>query len=260
MATIGELKVMYSGGSANVDQAMSIGGGISLAAAASVISQIAGTPSPLIAGLSVLDARGHVAYGAGTLRWVNSSGQLLWRRPGGATFIGVPVVGNGIYTLGDSSGYLIVEVTATLPAATIDSSINISPATNRTFDNISPAQSLSGYADYRCFYLRNTAATGTAIDVKLWIKKQPDGADILQIALDPSGLNGTALQLLNEEDTTGVLSAISWSAPITQSGALVLGNLAPGAYRAFWVKRTVPPDTYVQVLENRSSLAFSALV
>lgn len=262
MASLGEMKVVYSGGPANTDQQTSLGGAISTAPQGSVISQLAGTPTPAISGVTILDARGHVSYGTGTLRWMHTTSTLYWKRPGGPTFIGLAISADGIVALGDASGYLIVQITvASLPSTvSIDSSVVIDPAVNKTFDNISPAQSLAGYTDYRCFYMKNTAASGTAIDVRMWIKKQPDGADTLQIALDPAGTNGTAMQLADEVDSTNVLSALTWSAPSTQSAALALGNLGPGEFRAFWVKRTVPVDTYTQVIENRSALAFSALV
>lgn len=262
MASLGELKVIYSGGVANVDQQLSLGGLISTAAESAVISQLAGTPAPAISGVTVLDARGHVSYGTGTLRWMHTTSTLYWKRPGGTTFIGLAVSADGIIALGDGSGYLIVQVSiASLPSTvSIDASVSIDPAVNKTFDNISPAQSLAGYTDYRCFYMKNTAAAGTAIDVKMWIKKQPDGDDTLQIALDPAGTNGTALQLVDEVDSTNVLSGITWAAPTTQGTALTIGNLGPGEFRAFWIKRTVPQDTYTQVIENRSALAFSALV
>lgn len=261
MASIGELKVVYSGGSGNTDQALSLGGAISTATSGVVISQLASVPSPAISGMTILDARGHTSYGAGTIRWISSSSQLLWKRPGGITFVGIPISADGVYAIGDASGYLIVNVVfASMPGASIDSTVDIDPATNRTFDNISPLQSLSGYTDHRCFYIKNTAATGTAIDIKLWIKKQPDGADTLSLALDPAGLNGIALAIADEEDSGGVLAALSWAEPITQATALTIGNLAPGEFRAFWVKRTVPADTFTQVINNRSALAFSALV
>lgn len=261
MASVGELKVFYSGGAGNVDQQTSIGGARSTAGAGYVVSQLAGTPSPAITGVTILDARGHATYGTGTLRYIHTTASLLWKRPGGVSFLGLVATADGVYTLGDSSGYLIVSVTfASLPGIFIDASVTVSPAVNKTFDNISPTQSLAGYTDYRCMYLVNTAASGSAIDVKMWVKKQPDGADTLQIALDPAGLDGTALQLADETDSTSVLSAISWSAPTTQASGLSLGSIPPGSYRAFWIKRTVPVDTYTQVIENKSSLAFSALV
>ena len=261
MASIGELKVVYSGGAGNTDQALSLGGVISASASGVVISQLSSVPSPAISGLTIIDARGHTSYGAGTVRWVSSSSQLLWKRPGGTAFIGIPISANGVYALGDASGYLIVSVVlASMPGASVDSTVDITPATNRTFDNISPLQSLSGYTDHRCFYIKNTAATGTAIDIKLWIKKQPDGADTLSLALDPAGLNGIALTIADEEDSGGVLAALPWAAPITQATALTIGNLVPGEYRALWVKRTVPADTFTQDINNRSSLAYSALV
>lgn len=261
MATIGELKVVYSGGASNTDQQLSIGGAISTASQAAVRSQLASPPSPAIAGLTILDARGHASYGTGALRWTHTTNALSWKRPGGVTFAGSVFSTDGVYAIGDSGGYLIVQIViANMPASSFDSSVDITPAINKTFDNISPTQSLLGYVDYRCFYLRNTATVGSAVDAKMWIKKQPDGEDTLSIALDPSGINGTALQLIDEEDSTTVLSGLTWSAPSTQSAGLLLGTLAAGDYRAFWVRRTVPVDTYTQVIEDRSAIAFSALV
>lgn len=260
MLSIGHVQVVYSGGAANNDQSASLGGAISTDAAKRVLSQEASAPDPTITGVTILDAMGNTE-GAGTLRWNATNSQLLWRRYGGVLFHGVEISGNGQYTIGDPSGYLVVDVVAaSLPVSTIDSTVIIVGAVNKTFDNISPAQSLSGYVDYRCFYVINTAAEGTAVDVRLWVKNQPIGDDSLSLALDPAGLNGTALTIADEEDTTNQLAGLSWSAPSSQATGIVIGDLTPGDYRAFWIRRTVPEDTYTQVVENKSSLGISALM
>jgi hypothetical protein len=211
-------------------------------------------------GITIINAMGN-PVGDGVLRWTPSNETLSWRRNGGVSFVGVPIPADGLYSLGDNNGYLVVDVVkASLPTGSLDATVPVIRAVNRTFDNVSPAQSLAGLVEYRCFYLSNTSASATAFGVTLWVKNQPVGDDTLSIALDPKGKNVTALTIANEEDSTNVLSAISWSAPSSQAAGLVIGDLAPDDYYAFWMRRTVPPDTYNQVVENHSSLAFSALL
>ena len=261
MFSLGDMRVVYSGGAANTSQQNSYGGAISTAPGGQIVSQSASFPTASISGVTLIDARGHAVYSEGTLSFNHVTKLLSWKRPGGVTFVGQYAETDGRYTVGDADGYLIVDVVASqLPASTLAVAVAITPTPNNLFDNISPAQSLAGYVDYRCFYMKNTAVTGNALDVRVWVKKQPDGADTLAIALDPSGLNGTALAPVDETDSTTVLSGLSWSAPASQSTGLVLGNLTPGQYRAFWVRRTVPAETYTQVLNNRSALSFSALM
>lgn len=258
--TVGHLQIVYSGGAANESQANSIGGAISTAAGKRVKSQDAGTPTPEMYGVTILDAMGN-PEGTGTLRWEPSTELLSWKRYGGVTFSGMVVSSDGVYTIGDSSGYLVVQCTrASMAAVFSESAVPITASANKTFDNISPTESLLGMTDYRCFYLLNTHGTGTAYDVRLWVKSQPVGDDTLAIALDPAGLNGTAITLADETDSTAQLAAVTFSAPSTQATGLQLGDIGPGAYRPFWIKRSVPAETFTQVLANKSSLGFSALI
>ena len=258
--SVGNLEVRYSGGAANTDQMLSLGGAISTAPTGFVLSQEAGPPDPAITGVTIVNAMGN-PVGSGVLRWTPSNSGLLWRRYGGVSFIGVTIDGNGMYTLGDNNGYLIVDVVeASLPGTSLDCSVPVIRAVNRTFDNVSPAQSLVGLVEYRCFFLKNTAAIATAFSVKMWIRNQPVGDDTLSIALDPVGKNGTAIAIADEADSGNALSAITWAAPSTQAAGLEIGDLAPADFYPFWVRRTVPPDTYNQVIDNFSALAFSALL
>ena len=258
--TIGKLFVVYSGGAANTDQQSSLGGAISTAVGNKVVSQEF-TPPNLVTGVTIKDAMGN-AEGTGVLRWDFAAGALNWKPSGGSTYDGYIISGNGLYTLGTTGGYLLVDVVAgSLPGASTQDNITITNAVNKTFDNISAQESLVGDTEYRCFYVKNTDATSTAYDVRLWIKNQPSGSDTLSIALDPVGTNGTALgPLADENDPTALLAGVTFSAPSTQATGLLVGDLAPGQYRAFWVKRAVPMNTTQQMLHDTSAIGISALI
>lgn len=259
--TIGSLQFVHSGGAGNNDQMQSLGGVISTDSQKKVISQTASTPT-LITGVTILDAMGNNP-GNGTLTYTSSTQSLVWKGFGTPTAEGLVITGNGVYTIGSTSGYLVVNVVqASLPGSTQNETITIAHAVNKTFDNVSAQQSLVGLTEYRCFYIQNTADSGVANNVTLWIKAQPVGDDTLAIALDPAGKNGTAIgPLSNESDGTNLLTGLTFTAPSSQgTGLLVATALSPGEYQAFWIRRVVPADTTTQVINNFSSLGLSALI
>lgn len=258
--SIGSLRLAYSGGTTNEDQGASLGGAMSLAAGSKPSSQDTTVP-PTITGVVILDAMNNTP-GTGTLAWNATSGSLTWQGFGAVEGVGTAPMEDGVYTIGASSGYLIVQVTfASLPATTLQDSIVVTNSVNETFDNITANQSLAGYTDYRCFFVVNDDPAGTASDVRVFIKKQPDGADSLSVGLDPNGLNSNATgPLLDEEDSTEVLGSIVFTAPTSSTTGIQLGALGPGEYRAFWIKRTVPSETSTQVVNNTSSLGISAFL
>lgn len=255
--SIGDLQIVLSGGGGNSSQLASLGGAISTS---KVISQTTTAPT-LVTGVAILDAMGN-AEGVGTLKWDTATSSLLWKPFGGTAFNGLVISASGTYTLGSTAGYIVVQVTfGSLPASTVQDSITVANATNRAFDNISATESLNGDTEYRCFYVKNTHASQTAYDVRLWIKSQPTGSDTLAIALDPNGKGVSARgPLADESDSTNVLAGITFTQPNTYAGALVIGNLGPGEYYAFWVKRVVPSNTTVAMINDFSSLAISALI
>ncbi len=258
--TIGDIRMVYSGGAANVSPVASLGGAISTAGGNTVRSQDATSPTA-VTGVTIVDAMGN-AEGVGILRWDSALQTLFWKPFGGVTFDGAVVAANGRYTLGTTNGYMVVDVVfASLPASTIQDNITITTSPLKVYDNISAMESLNGDTEYRCFYIKNTHATDAAYDVRLWIKNQPIGADTLAIALDPNGKNAVARgPLANEEDTTNVLSGISFTAPSSYAAALVVGNLNAGDFYPFWMRRVVPANTTVQVVNDASALGLSALM
>lgn len=258
--SIGHLQVVYSGGSANENQLNSLGGAISTATAKKIKSQNTTVPTS-ITGVTIVDAMNN-EVGVGTLFWNVSTGLLSWQPFGAVESVGQIISADGRYTLGTTNGYLVVDVTfASLPGSSLQDSISVTNAVNQTFDNVTANQSLSGYTDYRCFYILNTHPTDSALDVRLFVKKQPDGADTLALAADPAGLNGVALgPLADEEDSTNVLGSLIFSAPLSAENGISLGNLAAGEFIAFWQRRSVPSETQTQVVNNRSAIGIAAFL
>lgn len=258
--TIGDIRMVYSGGAANVTPVASLGGAISTAGGNLVRSQTATNPSA-VTGVTIVEAMGN-AEGQGVLRWDAGLSSLLWKPFGGVTFDGQTISANGRYVLGTTNGYLVVDVVfASLPGGTIQDNITIATAVLQVYDNISATESLNGDTEYRCFYIKNTHSTDSAFDVRLWIKAQPVGSDTLAIALDPNGKNAVARGPLTDEgDSTNVLTGIAFTAPSTYAAALTIGTLAAGDYYPFWMRRTVPPNTTVQVANDFSALGLSALM
>jgi hypothetical protein len=107
------------------------------------------------------------------------------------------------------------------------------------FDIVSSAEAASGDSEYRCFYVKNTNATLTLLAVKLWITADNTGAGSdIQIALDNSGINGTASIIANENTAPTQISA-AFSSYSSEDLALSIGNIPAGQHQAIWLKRIV---------------------
>jgi len=265
---ISDLKVILSGGITNGDPILSLGGDMSGLTSAEVISQVTTQPSN-VTGVTIINAYAN-AIGVGVIKWDSVTGQLLWQPAGGLQFNGVDVTGDGIYAIGDSNGYVICDVVlSALPPTTIsDADISVNNATNRVFDAVSATESTDGRIEYRCLFIRNTNIDDLpAYDVRIWVKEQPVGPDELDIAADPGGLGtgqgaDAALgPLVDEQDSTGILDGqVVWTRPGTQATGLQLGTIPAGKAVGFWQKRTVFPETNVQVANDYSKIGISALI
>lgn len=265
---ISDIKIELSGGSTNVTPVLSLGGVKSTLAGGEVLSQnAAASVTGNVTGVTFHNAYAN-ALGNGTLKWNQVTGYLTWKPFGGVQDNGVIITGDGRYVLGDSSGFLLVDVTqASLPVSTQqDIDITVSNLQNNVFDSVSALESTDGLIEYRCLYVHNTHGVDTAFDVRVWVKEQPIGPDELDVALDPAGkgngsTTGVAIgPLADEEDSGSLLNAIVWTRPSTQATGLSLGNLAPGEVYAFWEKRTVSPETTQQVSNDVSKIGLSALI
>lgn len=257
----GNIQIRYSGGTTNTSQASSLGGAMSTHAQGVVLSQGFSTPVN-VTGVTIIDAYGNLT-GSGVLRWDASTGKLGWMPPGEATYDERVVTANDYFSLGNEAhGFVEVSVTfASLPGSSQTDPITITNQANKTFDDITVGQALAGYTDYRCFFIKNSHTSVPIYDIRVWILMEPTGADTFYIAPDPTAKNLAALgPLVDEIDTSSVLSGFSWSQPSSQETGIQIGDLSAGEYRAFWIKRTIPAASSGSLQNDLSILGFSGLM
>jgi hypothetical protein len=105
------------------------------------------------------------------------------------------------------------------------------------FDVVGPSESTAGDTEYRCFYVHNGHATLTLQNAKVWIQTNtPAAGTNVQIGLGSAAVNGTEPSVADESTAPG---SVTFSTPASEGAALAIGDLAPGAHKAIWVKRIV---------------------
>lgn len=108
------------------------------------------------------------------------------------------------------------------------------------FDNVSGAEALAGDTEYRAFYAKNTHATLTAQGTLFWIASNTTSTDdTLTVALDLAGVILTGAGDSVADESTAPDPALTFVAAANEGAALVIGDMAPGAYILIWVKRVV---------------------
>lgn len=134
-----------------------------------------------------------------------------------------------------SGGGANTDVNASLGGAMSSTTLTDS-ALNNLFDDVSGDESAAGDVEYRCIYLQNNHGTLTWEAVVAWISQQTPSVDtVIAIGLDPAGAGGTAATIANESTAP---AGVSFSSPTSKGSGLIIGDLAPGAYIAIWLRRT----------------------
>ena len=122
------------------------------------------------------------------------------------------------------------------PAASLGG-VKSSTAASNYFDDVSSAEASAGDTEYRCVYVHNNHGTLTLIGAKVFIQTNTPSSDTdVAIGLGSSAINGTEQTVANESTAP---TGVSFSAPTTFAGGLAIGDLAAGAHKAVWVRRTV---------------------
>ena len=122
------------------------------------------------------------------------------------------------------------------PAASLGG-VKSSTAASNYFDDVSSAEASAGDTEYRCVYVHNAHATLTLIGAKVFIQTNTPSSDTdIAIGLGSSAINGTEQTVADE---SAAPTGVSFSAPTTFAGGLAIGDLAAGAHKAVWVRRTV---------------------
>ena len=115
--------------------------------------------------------------------------------------------------------------------------VKSSTAASNYFDDVSSAEASAGDTEYRCVYVHNNHGTLSLIGAKVFVQTNTPSSDTdVAIGLGSSAINGTE-QTVADESTAP--AGVSFSAPTTFAGGLAIGDLAAGAHKAVWVRRTV---------------------
>lgn len=124
------------------------------------------------------------------------------------------------------------------PAASIGgaiSSVEVTPST--LWDDVGSDEASAGDVEYRCIYVKNTSGTDTLLSAKAWVPTNtPSTSTTVDIALGSAAVSATETAVANESTAP---SGPTFSAPTDKASGLTIGDLAAGAYKAIWVRRTV---------------------
>lgn len=122
------------------------------------------------------------------------------------------------------------------------SSTEIVDATlNDLFDVITGDENAASVVDYRCFFVRNSHATITLLNTKVWLFSEVAGGASAAIALDGTGIvdfNAVGAQAERVANELTPPAGEVFTAPTTKAAGLNVGDLAPGKAIAVWVRRT----------------------
>lgn len=111
----------------------------------------------------------------------------------------------------------------------------IGSAIHNLFDRVSPAEASAGDIEYRSLSVKNTNPTDTLYDAVVWISTETSSVSTtVALAYDSAGT-----QSVVNESTAPSSPALSFSAPTTKATGIALGDIAPGATKRIWLRRTV---------------------
>jgi len=252
MALISDIQFLLSGGSTNTDPNAALGGAISSSA---IAHQGVSRSTSTITGVTISEASGNPT-GTGLLEFVSGTpDSLVWTPFGALPGAGVDVSTDGTYYLyaGDTEGHLkVTVVAASLPASYQDDEVVIASPSENLFGDVTVSQAQSGRTEYRCFYIKNNAGTG-ALTIKPYFAESTgsSGEDVIEIAPDPAGVNGTATTIADE--TTPPTGVTGWALPNVAADATSVA-LDAGEYQAYWLRRTIPANVQSAALPSVTTI------
>lgn len=259
-ASLADFQIRLSGGTGNTVATLSTGGAMSTAAGGRVLSQAA-TGISTVTGVTIDDAAGN-AEGTGSLFFDQSAGTLRWTPPSGTAGTPVVVSTNGAYAIqgGNNGGILLVTVVAaSLPGSDQTNAIVIANQVNKIFNDVTKAQSLSGFTSYRGLFVKNGHAADGMTTNKIWMSVNTPGQDNVQIALATEAVS-TAIEVLASETTAPAGINFDTLNPVDLASGLALPDLTTGQYKGFWLKRVVPAGVTAAVTKNTFRLGFQIYV
>ena len=243
-----DLDMRLSGGAANADPDLSLGGDKS---SVRVASQVPVFDAAGITGVTLVDGAGFDPNGILTghqLNFLNATTVLNLNPNGVAQGPDVDVSVDDRYVLRAPtiSGFpyvIVYVVAASLPVADTSDIFAVTPQVNNLWDDVSGIEQAEGSVEFRCIYLETTHPSKDKVQVTVFF----DDSDRLEfgegyaIGLDPAGINGTATTIVDEETAPG---GVTFDPNAQSEGlAISIGNMAPGDFQAVWFRRSITGST-----------------
>lgn len=105
------------------------------------------------------------------------------------------------------------------------------------FDNVTSGEASAGDIEYRCVYVRNNDGTRTYQASRVFIQANTPNANTdVAIGLGTSAVNGTEQTVANENTAP---TGVTFVSAVDFANGIVIGDLAPAARKAIWIRRTV---------------------
>jgi hypothetical protein len=141
----------------------------------------------------------------------------------------------------DLKVYLSGGAANTDPNAALGGAISTTEMPLAMFDDVSASEATAGDVEHRGGYVMNTHPTLTLTTVTVWIDQDTSsGTTALALALADEAKNVTIETIANEG--TAPVGPV-FSSPLSMGAGIVLGTLAPGEWRGFWMRWTVNAGT-----------------
>lgn len=261
MANLADFLVRLSGGAANTDPTLALGGAMSTVLGGKVLSQ---TPTGLtITGVTIDDAMGNTV-GSGSLFFDQSANTLRWTPPGGTAGTPVDITGDDVYAIqgGADGGVLLVTiVNASLPSSDATNTITIANKTLNIFDDVAKAEAKAGDIEYRGLYFENAAGGAEDMtDAKFWVENNTPGQDVINLANADEAKN-VSIETIADENTAPAGPDFDSANPVDFASGLSLATpLNQNDFEGWWVRRTVPADVSAAEDNNTFRIGFRIFV
>ena len=118
------------------------------------------------------------------------------------------------------------------------------------FDKVKPDEAVAGTVEYRAIGVKNTNVADILYDAVLYISTETSSVDdTIAVAYDAGS------QSVANETTAPSSPALSFSAPTSKATGITLGDIAVGALKRIWLKRTVTAGAGVGISTGALSVA-----
>lgn len=122
------------------------------------------------------------------------------------------------------------------------------------FPTLTGDENNTSAVNYLCVFVHNSHSTLTLIGPKAWLTNKTAAATLIDIGVDTtvaSIISASAAQALSVATITTAPGGVTFSAPISKSAGISLGDIGPGQCKAIWVRRTA---------QNTGALAVDSVV